>query len=337
MSNHAAIVVEVHRGSLIECRHAVDAVVADAAGKVVAVWGDAEKEIYPRSSIKPLQTLPLIETGAADAFNVSDEELALASASHSGAMGHSMAVSAWLSRIGLGPQHLQTGTHRPYDEEAADGLISRGETWTTLNSNCSGKHTGFLTTALHQGEDLTGYLAPDHPVQSRCRAVLEELGGADLTDTARGIDGCGIPVYGMPLAAARANAARLAEPASLGTTRAAAAERVVRAMIKHPYMVAGRARFDTVAMQALRGRVACKTGAEGVHMAALPTKGLGIALKAADGAKRAADTAMAALLDHFGVVEDAAAGPFGDFLRPVIRNVAGREAGHIAVRLDEAG
>ncbi len=333
MNTYSPIVVEVHRGSLLESRHRVHAVIASANGEIVEAWGDAAMEIYPRSAIKPLQALAFLETGAAEAHGCSDEEVALSCASHSGAMGHTMAVGSWLERIGLGPENLRTGTHRPYDEEAADNLIRRDEPWTTLNSNCSGKHSGFLTTARHLGEPLDSYLDIDHPVQRRCRAVLEEMGGNDLTDTARGIDGCGIPVYGMALDAFARATARLADPGALEPTREAACRRITHAMTKHPYMVAGRARFDTICMQALRGRVACKTGAEGVHMAAIPTLGLGVALKAEDGTKRASDTAMAALLDHLGVVEDAADGPFGDFLRPKIINVAGRDAGFIRASL----
>jgi len=333
MNAHPAIVVEVQRGTLVESRHRVHAVMARPDGDIVAAWGEAALEIYPRSAIKPLQALNLVETGAAEAHGVSDEEVALASASHSGAMGHAMAVEAWLKRIGLGPGHLRTGTHRPYDEEAADNLLRRDEPWTTLNSNCSGKHSGFLTTALQMAEDLEGYLDIDHPVQRRCRAVLEEMGDTDMTGTGRGVDGCGIPVYGMPLEAFARATARLADPTGLGPAREAACRRVVQAMTKHPYMVAGRERFDTVCMQALKGRAATKTGAEGVHMAALPQLGLGIALKAEDGTKRAADTAMAALLEHLGVVEDAAEGPFAAFLRPTLRNVAGREVGTLRADL----
>ncbi len=323
------LICEVTRGSMVESRHRVHVVVVDSAGETVFERGDPELLLYPRSSIKSMQALPLIESGAADALGVGERELALSCASHSGAPDHVAAVSAWLDRLGLGEHCLACGAHLPYDEMAAHDLIRAGVKPTRLNNNCSGKHTGFLAVAKHLGEPLEGYLDPDHPVQKRLYGILTELGDSDLSVTGRGIDGCGIPVYGMALGALARAAAKMAAPKNVSEARGKAIKRLLKATMTHPYFVAGRGRFDTIAMQALGGRVSSKSGAEGVHIAMLLDKGLGIALKTEDGTKRAADTAMAHMLDHLGVLDDGSRTALKDFLRPAILNAAGDPAGDI--------
>ncbi|MDA0997479.1 MAG: asparaginase, partial [Proteobacteria bacterium] len=224
---------------------------------------------------------------------------------------------------------LGCGAHLPYDERAAADLIRAGTPPTRLNNNCSGKHTGFLATARHLGEPIKDYLDPEHPVQKRLYEILVEFGGSDLAGTGRGIDGCGIPVYGMGLGALARAAAKMAAPKNMPDARGRAIKRILGAMMAHPYMVAGRGRFDTIAMQALGGRVASKSGAEGVHIAMLIDKGLGIALKVEDGTKRAADTAMAAMFEHLGVLDDKSRKALKDFIRPAIVNAAGDPAGEV--------
>jgi L-asparaginase II len=339
----APVTVEVTRGTLVESRHRVHAVVCDGSGAVVHAWGAPEMEIYPRSAIKPLQTLALIETGAADRWRLTDERIALACASHSASEAHNMAVEAWLDDLGLSEGDLECGAQMPADELAARALIRRGAQPTRIHNNCSGKHAGFLATALHMGEDTHGYIGHDHPVQQRLYAVLSEMGGADLSETARGVDGCGIPVYGMPLAALARAMARMADPAaSLTGVRAQAAERIVQSMAKHNFMVSGRGRLDHAAMSAGIGVAkrtgakvfATKTGAEAVHAAILPEQGLGVAVKAEDGTKRASDTLMAHLLNFLGALDGGGRSDMAPFLETTILNAAGEPVG--AVR-PEAG
>ena len=331
------ITVEVTRGTLVEGRHRCHAVVADCKGEVRHLWGDADLEIYPRSAIKPLQTLALIETGAAERWRLTDERIALATASHAAAPAHIMAVEAWLDDLGLGADDLECGAHMPNDEDAARALIRRGEAPTRLHNNCSGKHTGFLATALHLKEPTEGYIGADHPVQKRLYQALAEMGGTELTGTGRGIDGCGIPTYGMPLKALAVAMARMADPDGLGAARSGAARRIVQSMSKHNFMVAGRGRFDTVAMTAGNNVAkrsgaqvfATKTGAEAVHAAILPGLGLGVALKVEDGAKRASDCMMAHLLAFLGVLDDGARRDLGGFLDAPILNAAGAPVGAV--------
>ena len=287
--------------------------------------------MYPRSAIKYMQGIPLVELGAADAWALSGEETALACASHSGAREHVAAVSSWLGRMGLGEGDLACGAHLPYDQVIAHEMIAGGEVETRLNNNCSGKHAGFLTTAKHLGEPTKGYLDPDHPVQKRLHDILVDFGGEDLVGTGRGIDGCGIPVYGMSLGALARAAQRMAAPVGVSEERGHAIQRILAAGMAHPYMVAGRARFDTDTMNALKGVVATKAGAEGVHVAIVPSKGLGIVLKVEDGAKRAADVAMGWLLDRYGFLDDAARHKIAAHLAPKIPNAAGDEAGMIRI------
>ncbi|MDA0306961.1 MAG: asparaginase [Proteobacteria bacterium] len=296
------LMIEVTRGAMVESRHHGHAVVADRHGNVLHRWGEAGKIIYPRSAIKPLQALALIETGAADAYGLSDAELALATASHGATPEHTDLAAGWLERIGLGPKNLECGGHAPMDKPTADNMIRRDELPGPIHNNCSGKHAGFLTTAKHLGEPLAGYIGADHPVQRRLAAILAEMGDCDLSQAPTGTDGCGIPVYGMPLRAMATALARMADPSELSPERRAAAVRIIAAMTTHPRLVAGPGRFDTLVMEAAKGAFVVKTGAEGVYAGIIPEMGLGIALKIEDGAKRAAEVAMAAVLKHLGVL-----------------------------------
>ena len=295
------VLVHVTRGGAVESSHRGAGVVVDPAGGVVAAWGDVARPVYPRSAVKPLQALPLIETGAAERFSVGDAEIALAAASHSGEPEHVALVTAWLKRMGLGPGDLECGPHAPMGEAATAALVHAGREPSPVHNNCSGKHAGFLATALHLGEETAGYVKPGHPVQRRMAEVLSDLSGVDLEGAPRGTDGCGIPVIAMPLRAMALGMARLANPDGLAPDRAAACRRVFGAMAAHGRMVAGRGRFDTRAIEAGSGAFVVKTGAEGVYVAAM--EGLGVALKIDDGAKRASETAMAAILGHLGVLD----------------------------------
>jgi L-asparaginase II len=327
------LLVEVTRGDMVESRHAVAFAAVDAAGRRVAWRGEVEAPVYARSAVKGLQALPLLETGAADRWGLSDAEIALACASHSGEPRHVETVLAWLERMGLSAADLECGSHLPYHEPSAAALIRAGKSPSAAHNNCSGKHAGFLATARHKGEPTKGYIAADHPVQRRVTRALEEVCGADLGRAPVGIDGCGIPTIGIPLEKLALGMARLADPAGLPDERRAAAERIRRAVAAEPFMVAGSGRFCTEVMAETGPAAFVKTGAEGVYCAALPEQGVGIALKAADGAGRGAEAAMAHLLMRFGVLEDAGRRrALAARLKPSLFNRAGRVVGEIRVR-----
>jgi L-asparaginase II len=329
MEKQNPILVEITRGAAVESRHRGAAAAMEAGGRLLQAWGEVDRPVYARSAAKPLQALPLLETGAASRFGLSEMEIALACASHSGEVGQTSAVAQWLDRLGLSVRDLECGAHAPMDETASRGLVRAGEAPSALHNNCSGKHTGFLTTALHQGEPTAGYIRPDHPVQRRVTAALGEMGDFDPARAPWGVDGCGIPVIGLSLRSLALGAARMAMPESLSPGRAEASRRIVAAMIRHPEMVGGRGRFDTVAMTAGKGAFATKTGAEGVYLAIVPSRKIGIALKIDDGAGRAAEVAMANLLDRLGALDEEARRGLTAFLEAPLRNWAGFQTGVI--------
>jgi L-asparaginase II len=323
------VLVEVTRGAMVESRHHGAAVVADAAGRIVHAWGDVERPIYARSALKPLQALPLVESGAADRYGLEPDELALACASHHGEARHVAAVGAWLRRIGCGASDLECGSHAPIDPAAAAALVRAGEAPSALHSNCSGKHAGFLTAARVFGEETKGYIAPDHPAQLRVLAALEAMTGLDLSRAPRGTDGCGIPVIGLPLAGLARAMARMVDPQGVAAARAEAARRLLDAMAAAPLMVSGSTGFPTALLTAAGASVRAKPGAEGVYAAALPGLGLGVALKISDGSGRAAEVALAAILLRLGCLDAAAQEKLGERLRPPVRNIAGKVTGEI--------
>jgi L-asparaginase II len=324
-STAGPLVIEVTRGDMVESRHRADIAVVDPAGKVVRAWGDIEPPVYGRSAIKPLQALPLIESGAADRFGVSVPEIALACASHNGESRHVELVTAWLARIGCSGADLECGSHAPYQEASVEALIRAGRKPDATYNNCSGKHTGFLSTARHLGESTAGYIRYEHPVQQRILGALEQMTGLRLGEAPRGIDGCGIPVIGIPLGNMALAMARLADP----DEPVPPARRILAAMAAEPFLVAGTGRFCTKVMEIVGAKVVLKTGAEGVYTAALPTLGLGVALKVEDGAGRAAEVAMGRVLHELKLLTDDEENALADALTPPIRNRVGRETGRI--------
>ena len=325
MSNKA-VVIEVTRGPVVESRHEGIAAVVKADGTVVASWGDIDAAILPRSANKPIQAMAFVESGAVERFGLGDEHIALSCASHNGEPRHVETVRAWLGKIGLGEGDLECGTHAPRLPQTVEALIRANAVPTAAFNNCSGKHSGFLTTAVHYGEPTRGYITYDHPVQRRLRDVMSDLCGADAHAFPHGTDGCGIPTLVTPLRSLARAMASMADPSRLSNKHAEAATRIRTARNTEPFMVAGTGRFCTRINGDLAGVAQVKTGAEGVFCAMLPTLGLGVAINMWDGAGRAAEVAMAALLDHLGVMP--AAGR-DEVLHPAIRNVVGLLVGEM--------
>jgi len=321
--------VEVTRGKYVESRHDGAAIVADASGKVYASWGDFEQLVYPRSAIKSLQALSIVETGAADALDITSEELAVACASHGGEPMHTTTVAAWQARIGCTVDDLLCGAHLPSHEATTHAMIAAGEKPTALHNNCSGKHTGMLSTALHQGEPLAGYIDITHPVQQRILGVLEAMTGQDLGQAPRGVDGCSLPTIGVSLGGLAVAMARLAAPDELPARRIDAASRIKAAWSGHPELMSGTGRFDAAINRTLAGRGMVKIGAEGVFCACLPDMKLGLALKIADGASRAAEVAVANILHKIGALTDAEMADLAAWTRPTLINRAGLEIGEV--------
>ncbi len=323
------LLVEVTRGDMVESRHRAAFAVSDSQGRIVLSGGDFEKPVYGRSAIKPLQALPLLETGAAEAYGLGDSEIALACASHNGEPRHLQVVLSWLKDIGCSVADLECGPQLPGEEKALFDLIRSGNEPTAAHNNCSGKHTGFLTVARFLNHPTKDYIRYEHPVQQRILGVLETMTGLDLGQVTRGIDGCGIPVLAMPLGNIALAMARLADPGDQPDARQAACARVRQAMAAKPFLVAGNGRFCTKVMEATGGRALVKTGAEGVFCGSLPQQGLGIALNVDDGATRAAEALMGRLLQRLDVLDAAATEKLSAELQPQICNRAGRNVGEI--------
>ncbi len=305
------ILVEAMRGDTRESAHRGAVAVFDADGGRVVSIGDIETPIFPRSAVKVLQAIPLVESGAADRLDLDDEELAIACASHNGEPAHVAVVDRMLAKAGLDGASLECGVHWPRVDSVLRAMAAAGTTATARHNNCSGKHAGFLCLAcmLAGGGDLReyarGYVAPRHPVMRVVTEALQSATGYDLASAPRGIDGCSIPTFAIPLARLAIAFARIGTGTGLRPGFARAAERLRRAVARHPFMVAGSERFDTTVMAALGERVFCKVGAEGVFCAALPESGLGVAIKMDDGnTARAAEVAMAAVIESFVDLDD---------------------------------
>ena len=298
------VLVEAWRGTTVESFHRGAVAVVDGDGALVASLGDIDRPVFPRSAIKLLQALPLVESGAADRYGLSDEELALACASHNGEPAHARVAASMLAKAGLDESVLECGVHWPYHEPAARDLAVAGAAPSALHNNCSGKHAGFvcLGCLLAEGRDrrsfLAGYVQPEHPVMREVGAALQAATGCDLSRTPAGTDGCSIPTYAIPLRRLALAFARAGSGVGLSPGCMAAATRLRKAVASAPFMVGGSGSFDSEVMQALGERVFCKVGAEGMYCAALPELGLGLALKIDDGnTSRACEVAMAALIE----------------------------------------
>ena len=291
--------IELWRGGMRESLHRGHAVVCDKAG-IVAAWGDPGAVIFPRSSCKMIQALPLLESGAAAAAGLVPEQLALACASHSGAEAHVSRVGRWLAAQGMAESDLRCGAHMPQDREENARLTCSGEAPCQIHNNCSGKHAGFLTLNRHLagGPD---YVENDHPVQQAVKAAFEEVTAE--TSPGFGIDGCSAPNHACTITGLARAMAAFANPG--GGARGEAMAALVAAMCAFPELVAGEGRACTALMRAMGGRVAVKTGAEAVFVAIAPDRGLGIALKVTDGATRASEAAITAILVHLGLLDPA--------------------------------
>ncbi|WP_372801560.1 asparaginase [Paracoccus seriniphilus] len=318
----SAELIELWRGNQRESLHLGHAVVCDRHG-VVEAWGSPSEIIFPRSSCKMVQALPLIESGAADDARLTERQLALACASHSGARIHVDAVDEWIRAMDISESDFRCGSHMPQDKDENRRLTCSDESPCQLHNNCSGKHAGFLTLNRKLGGG-SEYVDPDHPVQQAVRSAFEEVTGE--TSPGYGIDGCSAPNWSCSLEGLGRAMAAFANPAQ--DRRGQAMQRLVDAMRAHPEMVAGEGRACTRLMRATGGRVAAKTGAEAVYVAILPEMGLGIALKVLDGGTRASEAAITALLVHLGVL-DKADPTVGKLLTGPMKNWRGMVTGEL--------
>ncbi len=305
----AAILANVIRGETIESIHRGHWLAVDGDGSVGAFAGDPSTVTYIRSAAKPFQALPLILCGAADAYGFSDEEIALACASHSGEARHVRIAQLMLERTELTESHLRCGAHLPFSEKEAERMQRAGEYPTQFHNNCSGKHAAMLATAKHLGADLAAYEALEHPVQHEILRLFSLFAGIPQNEIAIGIDGCAAPNFAVHLSAmVRAMLNLLSPPDTFGEGVQAAAKRIVSSMVRFPELIGGSTRLDTMLMQAANGRIISKVGADGVWLCGiLPSdhrpNGAAVALKIEDGDDhRARPVVAVAILKQLGVL-----------------------------------
>ncbi|MDG2405722.1 MAG: asparaginase [Paracoccaceae bacterium] len=291
--------VEVWRGEFLESLHCGAAVVCNDRGEIIQNWGNFGSLILPRSSCKMIQALPLITSGAADAFGLAPQHLALACASHNAAKIHTDTVQAWLSDLDLGENNLLCGVQMPRDRAVKEALLADRQEPCQIHNNCSGKHAGFLTLNRHLGGHAE-YINSSHPVQRACLEAFELT--TDETSAGFAIDGCSAPNFVCSLYGLARAMAWFAAAGDRSDLASKAAVSLFEAMIAHPDLVAGEGRACTELMRAMEGRAAIKTGAEGVFVAILPKQRLGVALKMNDGATRASQAVIAAILVHLKVL-----------------------------------
>jgi len=318
----AARLIELWRGGLRESSHLGHVVISDANG-IVEAWGNPGAVIYPRSSCKMIQALPLVESGAADQAGLGSEHLALACASHNGGRIHTERVAAWLSALGFEEEDLRCGAHMPRNPEEHRRLLCSDSRPCQIHNNCSGKHAGFLTLKRHMKAGPE-YVEIDHPVQRAVRRAFEETTGE--TAAGWGVDGCSAPNFACTVEGLAHAMAGFARPGP--GARGQAQRRLVEAMLAHPELVAGEGRACTELMRAMKGRAVVKTGAEAVFVGIVPERGLGIALKVSDGGTRGAEAAIAALLVHLGLLGESDP-VVRKYLTGPLRNWRGLETGEL--------
>ncbi len=338
--------VQVTRGSITESRHRGHIAAVEPDGRIVAHLGAPETVTFLRSSAKPHQAIPLIESGAAERFGFSEEEIALACASHSGEPIHTEIAESMLRKIGLQPENLKCGIHEPFSPEVTKQLREKGDKPNVLQNNCSGKHAGMLALAVHLGAPIEAYDRPENPVQLAIGYTVAQFSGIAIEDIAVGVDGCGVPVFGVTVKAMALMYARLmSPPQEFDVKTRDACRRVVAAMTNHPDLIGGTSdRLDTEMMRATRGTLISKVGAEGVYTAGVKPceqwpRGLGLAVKIEDGDDhRARPTVVIELLNQLGVLEDEALEAVSRYAFFPVSNRRGEIVGEVraSFKLDRA-
>lgn len=335
----AQVLVEVTRGPLVENRHRGHVAVVDWQGKLLYSAGDPQHLTYWRSSAKPIQALPVVELGAVDHFGITPRELSIFCASHNGEIFHTETVRTIFTKIGQDYSLLQCGVHPPYHRDTAKAMLLAGEEPTVLHSNCSGKHSGMLTLITHLALDPSNYLDLNHPLQQIILDYIAHLTGYPREKIAIGIDGCGVPVHGLPLYNMSLAYARLAKPQGLAEQRQAAIARITGAMTGNPEMVSGTDGFCTKLMRVGAGKLIAKGGAAGVYCVGVAQEGIGITVKCEDGASRGREPVVVEVLSQLGLLSAEQVEALADFHHPQNINHRGEKCGEVrpVVKLNREG
>jgi len=322
-----ARLVEVIRGELVESQHFGSAVIVNSKGETVQSLGQEELITYWRSAAKPIQALPLVESGAAAEFDFDQEELAVMTASHSGEDLHIRLVRSILEKIGLSQDYLKCGTHLPYSREARKKLLASGKGARPIYNNCSGKHAGMLALCRQQGWGLEDYFQLSHPLQQRLLSCISKVSGYPQRKIVTGEDGCGVVVYGLPLKNMALAFARLSDPGEMPGELREPAEVIREAMLAHPLAVGGRGRFNSRLIDGAEEKVVAKSGAEGVFCLGFADKGL--AVKILDGRSRAIPPVVMKILEHYEVLSSSSRKKLDSYREPAVKNHRGNRVGFL--------
>ena len=323
--------VEILRGDVVESVHRVHVAVVHAVQGLIASAGNPAHHSFVRSAIKMFQVLPFVEAGGIDRFQLTGEELALCTASHGGEPFHVAAARSILAKARVTEAALACGPHPPMHEPSAQALVAAGEAPGRIHNNCSGKHAGMLAHCVQQQWVTNGYHRAAHPMQQRVVSTLTRWMRANPEDISQGIDGCGLPTFALALDAVAEGCAKFSAAAAAGDAAPAA---IYSAMVQHPEYVAGSERLDTDLMRAADRRLFAKVGAEGFYCAGIPSMQLGVALKVEDGAKRAAEPALLAVLRHLDAISASDLATLSKYASPDILNTRNEGVGNLRVELE---
>jgi L-asparaginase II len=322
-------IVSVTRGPLTESLHNGHIAVVDDSGQILYQVGNPNYKTFARSTAKLLQAIPIIESGAADLFALSPYEIAVICASHNGESEHIAAVLSILAKLRLDPAHLQCGVHEPFHKETRIRMREQHQPPSSLHNNCSGKHAGMLVLAKFLESSLADYTSSDHPVQALMLETVSEMTGAPKEQIDLGIDGCGVPVFGLQIDQLAYAFARLGNQKGLTPVRAETCLRIIKSIISHPLYLAGRQRLDTRLIEATQGQVIGKMGAEGIYAVTIPASGIGITVKVEDGSQRAPYPAVIETLRQLALIDNKALSELASFHHPPVQNRRGEKVGSI--------
>lgn len=323
------ILVEVTRGDLVESIHRGTIVICDHNGKMIAYLGNKDLKTYIRSAAKPIQAIPLAESGALEKYNFTDCELAVIAASHSGEKIHEEAVESVLKKINLTKEYLKCGFNIPLNQKRKTELLEKGEKPACIYNGCSGKHAGMLALAVFRGETLDNYHLLNHPVQQSMLEVISDFSKVSKDEIVIGIDGCGVPVFGLPILAMAGAYARLGNPTCFNEKRQKACKRVTEAMMNCPELVAGSDRFTTKLMEHYGKRIIAKDGSEAVFCLSIPEKDLAVAIKIEDGSDRALAPVVLRVLEELRILTDKDKEALKEYYTPLVKNFRGETVGEI--------
>ncbi|RKD23615.1 asparaginase [Caminicella sporogenes DSM 14501] len=300
-----SIVAKVYRGNVVDLTHIGHIAVVDYMGNILYYYGNPYRVTFARSSAKPIQAIPVIESGAADEYGIEDKEIALFCASHSGEQFHVNSVRSILSKAGLDEEYLKCGTHMPIAEYAAEELRDKGLSPKSVHCNCSGKHAGMLITAKYLNEDLDTYYLSNHPVQKRIKKVLSQICDYEEEKIEEAIDGCGVPVHAMPLYKFAQGFARLSKPEVFDKNREMVVRRIIKSMTSYPEMVAGTDRICTDLMRLCGDRLFAKAGAGAYYAIGIRDRGIGLTFKIEDGNSKVLTAVMLETLRQLDIINEA--------------------------------